>query len=861
MKFYTFSRNILNYKFYFCNKSTSLSSLNKNKIMKKIFSLFLLLISTLNFAQIKGTITDNKGTIIQSVNVFLEGTYNNTSTNNQGKYELNVKNLGKYTIIFKSLGYKNQKTTINIDQFPFILDVVLNEEQIALNEIVIDRKVNPAIAIIQNAIENRKQNSDKTARFKADFYSKGIFKIKDMPKKILGQKIDMGEDFGSNLDSTGSGIIYLSETISKVIFEKPNNIKEKIIASKISGNDKGYSYNTAKNTNYDFYNNTISLGINLISPIANNAFNYYKYKLEGSFFDENNQQIYKIKVLPKRDKEPVFEGFIYIVDDSYAIYAVDFTTKGYRMQDEFTEFINLKQNYSYNSKSKIWSKNAQQLDFKVGAFGIKFSGGFNYVFSNYEFIDSFDKKTFNNEILSFEDNANKKDNQFWENVRPMPLTIEEKTDYTKKDSLLLIRKSERYLDSIDKKHNKFSVLDFIFGYDYKNSFKKHSFKYKGLIDISSFSFNTVQGYSLSSGFEYYKWSDKDGKFSKINSTINYGFSDKRARISGEYSHRLNNQNYAEIAISGGTKVSQFNDNPAISPFINDISTLFFMDNYMKLYNLEFAKINYKQDIANGINLNSKIEYQNRKPLFNTTDYTVISKDKLYTSNNPIDQNDYVNAGFDQHDLMKIGLDFRINFANKYLSRPDGKFNLRNKKYPTLFLGYEKTFAANDTKYEFDHLNVKIYYDFDLSNKGEISINAKAGKFFNATDIAFIDFKHFNGNQAHIGQSDKYLNVFNLLPYYSNSTNDAYFEFHSEYNDQGFLMNKIPLLNLLKTNLVLGLHSLAVPKLKTYTEISIGLDNLGFGKFKMFRIDYVKSYQNDIQTDGVIFGIKIINILE
>jgi hypothetical protein len=36
-------------------------------------------------------------------------------------------------------------------------------------------------------------------------------------------------------------------------------------------------------------------------------------------------------------------------------------------------------------------------------------------------------------------------------------------------------------------------------------------------------------------------------------------------------------------------------------------------------------------------------------------------------------------------------------------------------------------------------------------------------------ILLIDYKHFNGNQTHMGQTARYLNVFNLLPYYSNGT--------------------------------------------------------------------------------------------
>ena len=828
--------------------------------MKKIH-LLLLLASISGFAQIKGTVSDEKGNPIPFVTIFSANTYNGTTSNDSGKYELNIRTTGKQTIIFQYLGFKTQKIAILVEQLPYILNVKLYEENFTLNEVVINPKDNPANAIIRSAIASKKENSEKTARYTADFYSRGIFKVKDLPKKIMGMKVDLEGMLGSNIDSTGSGIIYLSETVSKIAFEKPNNLKEKIIASKISGNDKGFSYNTAKTATYDFYKNTIDFNNSLISPIANNAFNYYKYKLEGTFFDENNQQICKIKVIPKRDKEPVFEGYIYIVDDSWAIYAVDLDIKGYRMKNEFVEVMSLKQNYSYNSKNKIWAKNSQSLAFSAGIFGIKFNGKFNYVFSNYEFPDSFEKKTFTNEILSFEENANKKDSIYWNKNRPIPLTAEENTDYIKKDSIYIVRNSKTYLDSIDKKNNKFKIIAIIRGYNYKNSIKKTNFNYSGLLDLKAISFNTVQGYSLSSEFNFRKRNEENGKNTMINTEVNYGFSDTRLRISGYYSHRFNNQNYAYLNLSGGTKVKQFNANEPISPLINTVSSLFFKNNFMKLYNLEFAQINYGRDVANGLNLSGKIAYEQRKPLLNTTDYAVVKSTDFYSSNNPLDPNDFLNSGFEAHDLVKIGLNARINFGNKYFSRPDGKFNVRNQKYPTLFISYEKAVSGSDKKYEFDHVNTRLYYDINIGNKGNFTMNLKAGKFFNADNIAFMDFKHFNGNQTHIGSSDRYLNVFNLLPYYSNSTNDSYFEGHSEYNDSGFIMNKIPLLNKLKSTLILGFHELAIPNRKPYSEVSIGLDNLGFGKFKLFRLDYVRSYQNGYKGDGVVIGLKILNILD
>lgn len=706
---------------------------------------------------------------------------------------------------------------------------------------------------------SRKENSEKTARFNADFYSRGIFKIKNTPKKFMGVEIG---DMDGTLDSTGAGILYLSETVSKLSFEKPNNLKERIIASKVSGNDKGFSFNTARSTAYDFYSNTVPFSIPMISPIADNAFNYYKYKLEGTFQDESNQMINKIKVIAKRDKEPVFDGYIYIVEDSWAIYAVDLDTKGYRMEQEFMDDLKLVQNYSYNTNTNIWAKNTQSLEFSAGIFGIKFNGKFSYVFSNYEFPDAFAKKTFTNEIVSFEENANKKDSIFWNQFRPIPLTTEESRDYIKKDSIYTVRNSKTYLDSIDKKHNRFKILDPIMGYSYQNSQKGYRFNYDGLSNIGSLGFNTVQGWNLSSGLSFTKSDREDrSKFTTISTTFNYGEAEDRLRATGSFYHRFNRQNYAWLNVNGGVKVNQFNSEAPISPLINTVATLFFKDNYMKLYNKEFAGISYGQDVANGINLSGRVEYSQRKPLVNNSDHVIIKENSdMFTSNNPLDPfNDA--PGFTQHHLTKASLFARINFKNKYITRPDGKINLPSREYPTLFVAYENAFAGTSKDYEYQLASARLFYDLTIGNKGEIAMNIKAGKFFNADNISFIDYKHFNGNQTHIGTGDRYLNVFNLLPYYTASTNDSYLEGHFEYDDTGFIMNKIPLLNLLKSNLKVGFHNLAIPDRSPYSEFTIGLDKLGFGKFRLLRVDYVRSYQNGYQGDGVIFGLKFLDFVD
>ena len=73
------------------------------------------------------------------------------------------------------------------------------------------------------------------------------------------------------------------------------------------------------------------------------------------------------------------------------------------------------------------------------------------------------------------------------------------------------------------------------------------------------------------------------------------------------------------------------------------------------------------------------------------------------------------------------------------------------------------------------------------------------KYLKFVHREFVDFQHFNGNQTRVGTSFRYTDVFNLMPYYTFSTNKSYFEGHLEYDFKGFLLSKIPGLNQLNFN--------------------------------------------------------------
>ena len=817
---------------------------------KSLLIILIGLISFSSFSQINGIVKDNKNQTLPFVNIYVENTYIGTTSNEEGNYELNIRKADTYTIVFQFLGYKTVKKTVKIETFPYTLDAILAEEEISLNEVVVNSNENPANKIIRKAIEFRKSNLEKINSYKADFYSRGLIRIKNAPEKIFGQ--DIG-DLGGGLDSTRSGVIYLSETISKIEFLRPDKLKEKITGSKVSGDDSGFSFNTAIDVDYNFYDNTIELGNQIISPIANNAFSYYNYKLDGIFYDDKGNLINKVTVIPKRENDPIFAGTIYIVENQWTIYALELDITGTQARIPAADVITIKQDFSYSETDKVWAKISQKIDFKYAIFGIKGDGRFTAVYSNYIFNPEITRKEFGREIVAFEDNANKKDSTFWQAIRPVPLTDEEITDYIKKDSIQVVRDSKTYKDSIDGVNNKFKIGKLFSGYNYSNTYKNWN---AGITSpISTFTFNTVQGWNANISAYYRKNYDEYKRYFSLSGTVNYGFSDDRLRGTLAATYKFNNISRPFLTISGGITTQQFNASEPISRSLNSGFSLFSEQNYMKIYENSFAQIAYSNELFNGFRLNSSISYQNRKALFNTTDQAWYPKDnREYTSNNPLDDTAYGIAPFNNHTIFKLDISGRINFDQDYMSYPDSKFNIPNGKYPTLILGYEKGFSSSISDYNFDQIKGRLTQSFNIRDKGRFQYNLKAGQFFNADNIAFMDYHHFNGNQTHFGEGS-YLDVFNNLPYYSMSTNKSYVELHAEHDFNGFLLGKIPLINKLNFNLIAGAHFLSTPDNKPYQEYTIGIDNIGWGKFRFLRIDYLRSYQSGFQSDAIIFGLK------
>ena len=656
-------------------------------------SLILLFFCSLSVsAQLKGNISDLENQPIPFVNIYIENSYRGTTSNEQGDYELALSKPGSYTIVFQFLGYKTQTKALDIKEFPYTLDITLLEENISLNEVVISSNENPANRIIRAAIAKRKAQLEKINSYAADFYSKGIIRLKDVPEKFMGQEIG---DMKGVLDSTRSGILYLSETVSKINYQKPDKLSEKIIASKVSGDSNGFSFNNASDVDYNFYKNTIEMGSEIVSPIADYAFNYYRYKLKGVFYDNGGRLINKIKVIPRRENDRVFSGVVYVVEDQWGLYGLELSVTGKQIQSPAIDLITFKQNASYDGESDFWVLRSQTISFEFGFFGFNGNGSFVANYSNYKLNPNFEKNVFTNEVLAFEPEANKKDSTYWNSFRPVPLTSEEFKDYIKKDSLQTLYNSKSYLDSIDASHNKFKLGNLISGYTYENSFEDKEFSISS--PLAGLNFNTVQGYNINLDLNFTKQYDEFRKQLSIENQVNYSFDTNTLRATIGFRYKFNNVNDLNIGFSSGIKVQQYNEQDPISSLINETSSLFFEDNYMKLFENRFVKINYGQELFNGFRFGTALSYENRRGLLNSSDFTFINyDDKSYTSNNPLDPLNFDSAPFENHNILKFKFRGAIRFGQKYQAHQDKEPQI----LPFRFGELEETEIKNNKLYIF-----------------------------------------------------------------------------------------------------------------------------------------------------------------
>jgi len=854
--------------------------------MKSLFLLckFLLFSVLATAANLHGTVTDEAGEPLPFVTVYVEGTTQGTTTNLEGKYQL-VLEAGMHRVGFRYVGMGAKYHTVELKKGETKeLNVQLSEQAVQLREVEVSSKYDdPAYWMIKKVQKRRRFYLNQVEAFRASAYIKGVQYVYNVPESFMGEEIDI-----EGLDENRSGIIYLSESISDVFFEAPSSFREVMISSKVSGQSKAYSWNTAQAFGISFYENNLDIGIGergFVSPIAGSAFLFYKYKYIGDF-QENGVTVNKIKVIPRSKGAPLFSGYVYVQDDSWRLHGVDlYLTKDSGI--EFIDSLRVKQEF-IKVNEDVWlpGTHLYELSFKVPFIKTTGDGSYMGVFSDYrlgdykkldknadedeealaaeenspqplplkrkknrlnpkEALDSLRNMGLKkNEVMRVQEGSNKKDSVYWAKMRPVPLTLDEQRDYVLKDSIEVLQTSKVYLDSIDKKSNRFKFSNLIFGYTRTDRYRNLTWGYNALPEMLSA--NTVEGLVLQPSITLRHTPDSADFAQGASLDLRYGFSREVLNYRVNFWRRFNSKNRFSLGLAGGRMVEQYNPG-AIPRLWNTVYTVFLEENYWKAYETYFASLRSSINVNRWLHVRSSLRWEERHALQNAESlprWFIDRNDKTFTSNNP-EQPENDAPAFTSHQSLQLTGVFTIRPGRKIWSTPE-RTSYTSSNWPTFRAAFRYAAPITEAAPSFLQLhgNVKINtLDFGLLGSSEMEVTG--GVFIDDSEMYFMDYRHFSTTQTIFAPQNE--GAFRLLPYYEFSARSRYATVHYTHHFNGFIFNKLPLLRKLKWQVAVAGHALFSPEVGNYQEFSVGLEHI----LKVGRIEFVRAWRQGKRfSDGI-----------
>lgn len=825
---------------------------------KLLFLLFIFPVISVSSQTVEGTVKDAEGQILPFASILVKGTSLGVSANQEGKFSIHL-SPGKYVLDCHYVGYTTSSKQIIVDSANQKVNFVLTQQKLTLKAVVINQNAeDPAYEIIRSAIKKRKFYQSQVKAFQAQVYVKGMIRMINLPEKIFGKKIPEDDRNEMGLDSSGKGIIYLTESVTKVSAEEPDKLKLEVVSTRVSGNNGlGFSFPAF----LSFYDNNVNIADELnprgfVSPIADNAMNFYKYKFMGSFFEDGNE-VNVITVTPKRNYEPLFSGIINITENDWRIYSCDLSlTK--KSQLEILDTLEIKQIHMPVEKD-IWRIKNQVMHFSFNQFGLRAEGNFVNVYSDYNLNPHFPKGFFDRVVIKYDTAVNKKPHAYWDSIRPVPLEPQEIKDYQTKDSAFASKQdsTRQNLDSLRKKQGPLKLTQIFWSgvnrthYSYTNPYQV---QFEPL--LKTLQYNTVEGLAINPSFVISKSSKKlkakisfiaDARYGFNNNHLNPWAGLKFSSIDVfDPDKAMKNQSFF---VAGGKRVSQFFKESQISPLANSVGTLLYGTNDMKIYENYFAKTGFTKKWESGINFLVEAEYEDRLPIDNTTDFILNKKWQYrFTPNYPVE---ILSSQFPRHQAVLARVSLSVQPGQHYIQFPTYRMAI-GSTYPTFTFDYTKGFKnifGSDVDYDKWSLNVADNNNLKLA--GVIKYSVTVGGFLNNQSVFAQDYKHFFSSYSHIaGEYVKSLQV--VSTYQFSNISNFYSELLFEHHSNGLLTNKIPGFKRLKWNLVEGANALYINPNTRYSEVFVGLENI----FKLFRIDAVVGFQNGfkpVYTYRIGFG--------
>ncbi|MFC2150987.1 DUF5686 family protein [Bacteroidota bacterium] len=671
--------------------------------------IFILLIGfSLKSQTIEGIVIDSETKkTLPFVNIIYGESSLGTTTNIDGTFKISINNATQELKI-SYLGYYKETLIISQEKSLHNIVIKLRPKTFNLEEVVILPGENPAERIINKVVENRDLNNpEKMNSFSCTTYNKMFFTLgKDsttVPDSTKYEKSRVEKKLEKHH-------LLVLETVNEKEFIQPDKYNEKIVASKVSGfNDPIFSLIASQVQSFSFYNDYFEIFDKLyVNPISKGSTNRYLFLLEDTLYNEQSDTIFIISFRPRKGKNfDGLKGFLHVNTNKYAIQSV----VAEPLEKDQGMKIGIQQNYEFVDNKQWFPKELLTTIVFVDAISSSefddydmIAKGRSYV-SNISLNPELNKKDFNRIEIKVLDDANKKDDEFWQNKRVQPLSEIEKETYHIIDSVSKAEKLEKKLSGLEAFMNGNIPI------------KCFNFPLGKLMD-----YNNYEGYRLGLGL---MTNEKISKYFSIGGYFGYGFKDKEWKYGGDLILNLHEESESRLHFSYSNDVKEkagysFFETPDFTT--TEIYRKYMLENMdvIEKYQVSFSFLSFQY-------LKTKLFY-NQSYVTDVDDYT-------YGPTVASSTNEFI--------FNEIGLQFRYAYNEKYLKTLRAKYSL-GTDYPIFYGNIIKGTNLLDGEFEYTKYEAKLTKTFKTKSLGKTRIAVVGGLIDGDVPIS----KMYNGHGSY-----------------------------------------------------------------------------------------------------------------
>ena len=754
-----------------------------------------------------------------------------TITDVNGEYYLETKKPTD-SIFVNLVGYKPYRFAVNKNAFQNV-DIKLEPNEFSLNEVKVYAGVNPAYALLAKIIKNKEiNNPNKIESYEYQAYNKMELDLNNIDSAFKEQKVFKHFKFIFNyMDTsveTGKSYlpVFITETLSDYYKQRrPDRSKEVIKAARNAGvkNQSITQYTGSMYLDINVYENFITLfNKAFISPISSLGRVYYEYYLTDSAFIDNHW-CYQMTFKPRSKTEPTFKGNMWVNDSTFALKRIRAQisadaninyVKGLVINQEFEKI---------NNETWFLVKDELFADFNLkdsssGFFGKK-TCLYKNIVVNKKYPDGFFDDKVPQKSITLDD-ANDKDSAYWNSNRHEQLSKKEENIYMMVDSIKNVPVFRTFVDI---------VTLFVSGYHPMGKVEWGPY-------FSLYSFNSIEGPRVRLGGRTTVRFDKK---LRLNYFLAYGFKDQSFKYGAGFKYVVSQTPRVSFGASYNDDYEQLGQSANAFMADNILKSLLMRKQNNKMTRIRDAKTFFEKEWFEGF---SNTLTLNRRGILSNDAVPFV----LNASNDVTE--DIKKSDLKVRELVtsEVQLNTHLAYNEKFVKGPFDRVSF-GSDYPVFDLNLTAGLPnVMGSKFEYYKVKLRINHRFDINPLGRFKYTMEGGRTFGKVPYPLLNLPE--GNETYALDETAY----NMMNYYEFAS-DQYASLFCEHHFEGFFLNKLPLIRMLKWREVVygkgiigrissenaqkiyhfpeGLDDLSK---EPYYEAGIGLENI----FKIFRVDAV-----------------------